>query len=336
MAMAAPRGTVLTTLYNKGPFVEEAVQSILDNTFTDFELLVVDDASTDDGRGRVRRFADPRIRILTNQVNTGRAAAANRGYDAAFGDYVAVLDADDVAHPERLAKQIAFMDAHPEIGICGSYARVFGTRDRVATWPTTDEEARGVMLFQDPLLYGSSMIRRSVLDANKLRCRSDWRAPGMDYLFLLMIAQHTRMATLPEPLTSYRLGEQNFRHGHDHFDVRSAIFREVFRSFGILANEEEVTSHLLLEQCYRALPDAKQVRALHAWVKKLVAFNREKKLFPQRMFEARLQADWQRWFYLLAGRRPATALVHLRSSGGWPGGRLLYLFKVRLRKLVGG
>lgn len=334
--MAAPRVSVLTTLYNKGPFVEEAVQSILDNTFTDFELLVVDDASTDDGLERVRRFSDPRIRILASEVNTGRAAAANRGYDSARGDYVAVLDADDIAHPERLAKQVAFMDAHPEVGVCGSYARVFGTRDRVATWPTTDEEARGVMLFQDPLLYGSAMIRRSVLEPNHVRCHSEWRAPGMDYLFLLAIAQHTRMATLPEPLTNYRLGEQNFRHGHDHFDVRSAIFREVFRFFDIPANEEEVASHLLLEQCYRALPDAKQVRALHAWVKKLVAFNREKKLFSQRVFDARLQTDWQRWFYLLAGKKPLVALVHLRASGGWPGGRLLYLFKVRSRKLLGG
>lgn len=334
--MAAPRVSVLTTLYNKGPFVEEAVWSILDNTFTDFELLVVDDASTDDGLERVRRFSDPRIRILTSEVNTGRAAAANRGYDAARGDYVAVLDADDVAHPDRLAKQIAFLDAHPEVGICGSYARIFGTRDRVATWPTTDDEARGVMLFQDPLLYGSAMIRRSVLEPNHVRCRAEWLAPGMDYLFLLAISQHTRMATLPEPLTSYRLGEQNFRHGHDHFEVRSAIFREVFRFFGIIASEEEVASHLLLEQCYRRLPDAKQVRALHAWVEKLMAFNREKELFPAHAFESRLQHDWQRWFYLLADKRPMDALVHLRLSGGWPGGRLMYLFKVRLRELVGG
>ena len=334
--MTAPRVTVLTTLYNKGPFVEEAIKSILDNTFTDFELLVVDDASTDDGLERVRRFTDPRIRILTSEENTGRAAAANRGYDAASGDYVAVLDADDIAHPERLAKQVAFMDAHPEIGICGSYAHVFGARDRMVEWPTTEEEARGVLLFQDPLLYGSAMIRRSVLETNNLRCRTDWRAPGMDYLFLLSIAQHARMATIPEPLTSYRIGEQNFRHGHDHFEVRSAIFREVFRFYGIPATEEDVASHLLLEQCYRVLPDAKQVRALHTWVEKLRSFNRERELFPPRVFELRLQQDWQRWFYLLAGKRPMTALVHMQLSGGWPRGRLLYLFKVRIRKLLGG
>ena len=97
MPTAPSKVTVLMTLYNKAPFVAEAVQSILDNTFTDLELLVVDDASTDGGLEVVRSIADPRIRLLESPVNTGRAAAANRGYDAARGEYVAVLDADDIA-----------------------------------------------------------------------------------------------------------------------------------------------------------------------------------------------------------------------------------------------
>ncbi|HRH38589.1 MAG TPA: glycosyltransferase family 2 protein, partial [Flavobacteriales bacterium] len=162
--MPAPRVTVLTTLYNKGAFVEDAIRSVLASSFADFELLVVDDASTDDGLLRARAFTDPRIRILTSETNTGRADAANRGYDAARGEYIAVLDADDIAAPDRLEKQVAFLDAHPEVGVCGSYAQTFGIRDHIATWPLTDEEARGLLLFQDPLLYGSAIIRRSVLE----------------------------------------------------------------------------------------------------------------------------------------------------------------------------
>ncbi len=88
------RVTVLMTLHNKGPFVEEAVRSVLASTLTDLELLVVDDASTDGGLDIVRGIHDPRIRILESAVNTGRAAAANRGLDAARGTFVAVLDAE--------------------------------------------------------------------------------------------------------------------------------------------------------------------------------------------------------------------------------------------------
>ena len=330
--MSAPRVTVLTTLYNKGPFVEEAVRSVLNNAFGDFELLVVDDASTDDGVARVRGINDPRIRIITSAENTGRAAAANRGYDLARGEYVAVLDADDVAHADRLAKQVAFMDAHPEIGVCGSYAQTFGERDHVARWPLEDEEARGLLLFQDPLLYGSCMIRRSMLEEHGIRCLSHWRTPGMDYLFLLAIAAHARTATIPEPLTSYRLGEQNFRHGHDLIEVRAKIYREVFRFYGIPVTEQDVELQLLFHQLYRELPDTRTVRALHRWAKKLKDINQERKLFTVDVFEKRLRQDWARWFYLLADKRLAAALLHLWLSGGWPGARLLYLLKVRVRK----
>lgn len=333
--MAAPRVTVLTTLYNKGPFVEEAVRSILGSTFADLELLVVDDASTDDGVERVRRFSDPRIRILTSGVNTGRAATANRGYDAARGEYVAVLDADDIMHPERLARQVAFLDMHPEVGVCGSYAQIIGTHGHVAEWPPTDEEARGLLLFQDPLLYGSAMIRRPVLEEHHIRCLPHWHEPGMDYLFLLAIARHTRTATIPEPLTSYRLGEQNFRHGRDPIEVRARICREVFLFYGLDAGEEEVELQLLLEHLYREPPGAGKLRALFRWKERLKEFNRKKGLFTAHVFEARLQQAWARWYYLLAGERLWPALVHLWIEGGWPGGRLLYLLKVRARKLMG-
>lgn len=333
--MAAPRVTVLTTLYNKGPFVEDALRSILNSTFTDLEMLVVDDASTDDGPDRVKQFADPRIRFLASTENTGRAAAANRGYDAARGEFVAVLDADDVAHPERLARQVAFMDAHPEVGVCGSYAQTFGTRDHIAKWPVTDEEARGLLLFQDPLLYGSAMIRRSVLEEHGVRCLSHWRTPGMDYLFLLSIARHARTATIPEALMYYRLGDQNFRHGRDLFEVRALIYREVFRFYGIPATEEELEMQLLFHQLYREIPDARKLRALFRWADKLITFNRRTGLFAQRVFERRVRQDRDRWFYLLADRGVPLALLHLWLAGGWPHRRLLYLLKVSLKRLFG-
>ena len=98
MSGTAPRITVLMTYCNEGTYVQEALESVLRSTFTDFELLVVDDASRDDGLAFIRAFADTRLRILESTVNTGRAAEANRGYDAALVEYMATLDADDIMH----------------------------------------------------------------------------------------------------------------------------------------------------------------------------------------------------------------------------------------------
>ncbi len=323
--MSAPRLTVLMTLFNKGPFVEEAVRSVLTNSYGDLELLVVDDASTDDGVARVAAIPDPRIRVLRLAVNAGRGAAANHGLHAARGEFLAVLDADDLAHPDRFAKQIAYLDAHPEVGIVGSAAKVFGARERTVSWPATDEQARAVMLFEDPLLYGSCMYRRELCVRHGIRYREDWRVPGMDYLFLLAMAAHARMANLPEALTSYRLGEQNFRHGKDSRDVRRAIIAEALRWFGIPGTEREVELMLMLEQRRPAVVDEDMVRALWEWVKRLRGINRERGLFPIDAFERRLQRDWRRWFYLLADESRELALAHMRCEGGLPLGRLFYL-----------
>ena len=333
--MAAPRVTVLTTLYNKGPFVEDAVRSILANSFTDFELLVVDDASTDDGPERVRAITDPRIRILTSPTNTGRAAAANRGFDAARGELIAVLDADDVAHPERLAKQVAFLDAHPEIGAVGSYAQVIGQRDHVAQWPITDAEARGLLLFEDPLLYGSAMFRRAVIQQGGLRCDEQWKWPGMDYLFLLDVIRACRVATIPEALTSYRIGEHNFRHGRDAVEDTARILREAFLHFAIEANEIDVRAHLFLLRRMGRSPNAEELRALFAWVAKLRAFNKHAQVFTPHVLDARLEAELAHWYYVLADTDASLARLHLRLSGRWPIGRLLYLVKSRARTLLG-
>ena len=137
------------TLYNKGEFVVEAIDSILKGTYGDFEILIMDDASTDDGPAKVKAINDPRIRLVTAEKNGGRAAAANRGYEAARGEYIAILDADDTAHPERLAQQVAFMDAIPEIGVCGTAARYFGARVGIDRWPATDRECRAKLLFTE-------------------------------------------------------------------------------------------------------------------------------------------------------------------------------------------
>lgn len=330
-----PRVTVLTTLFNKGAFVEEAVRSVLASTFEDFELLIVNDASTDDGPERVSRFRDPRIRWVDNPHNLGRAGAAERGMQEAMGAYVAVLDADDLMHPERIAKQVAFLDANPEVGICGTYARTAGDRSHVAAWPVTDEEARGVMLFQDPLLYGTAMLRRSVVLASGIHYPVHWKEPGMDLLFLHRLAQHTRMATLPEALTTYRLGAHNFRAGRDPITVRTNIHREVFRLYGLDASEEELELHVLLEQHYRRLPNSATVRALHAWVERLRAFNRTHGHFPAQVFDRRLNEDWMRWYYVLADKRLWPALAHLILEGGQRGTRAAYWFKVRWRQVFG-
>ncbi|MBS1569103.1 MAG: glycosyltransferase [Bacteroidetes bacterium] len=331
----APRVTVLMTLYNKGAFVEESVRSVLSQTFTDFELLVVDDASTDGGMEKVKAIGDPRIRILESAVNTGRAAAANRGYDAATGEYIAVLDADDLMHPDRLAKQVGFMDAHPQVGAAGSWASVVNNPDQWVEMPADDRHCRSTMLFGMPVLYPASMLRRDILEAHSLRCNTEWRTPGMDYLFMLQIGLHAQYANLQEPLCSYRMGENNMRHGRNELQDWRLLVRKTFHFFGLPITEDELELHLAFHGHWLVPFHAERTNQLWAWKQKLAAMARERELFSGELFEAELDGRWDRLFHSFADQDLGAAVAHLRLSGRWPADRLSYLAKVSIRRWAG-
>jgi len=327
--------SVLMTLYNKAPFVEEAVASILGQRYTDLELLLVDDASTDDGVERVRRLNDPRIRIITSPVNTGRAAAANRGYAAARGEYLVILDADDIAHPERIFKQVDFMESHPQVGVCGTYARRFGKVDRISTWPLTDVRCRGLMFFTDPVLYGSTIMRRSVLVGAGIRSDEQWKLPGEDFLLAHQIGKHTRFANLPEVLLHYRIGEQNQRHGRDVYADKRAICSRLFQLYDISLSDEELDLHLLFYLLTRQRITGARVRAFHKWTQHLMELNKERGLFPPAEFEEEVTRRWNRLYYLLPEHGTAATWAHLRCTGNWTLGKLVYYAKVRAKALLG-
>lgn len=324
---APPKVTVLMTLYNKGPWVEEAVQSVLAQTFSDLELLVVDDASTDDGLERVRAFKDPRIRILGTDVNMGRPTAANRGYDAARGEYVAVLDADDRMLPERLAKQVAFMDAHLEVGVSSGWLQAFGSSDHLYRKPASDAGIRASMLLGLELSYPSCMIRRTVLERHAVRCDPSWLTPGMDHLFLVRIGLHAKYANLPEALTLYRVGEQNMDHGRDRTKDRLLLLIETFRLLGVPATEEEAALHLMLGNMHTVPPTPARVSALAAWLHRLKALNRTSGTFPAKEFEEQLDRLWARAFYFITNLNVRAGRRHLQLSGRWDLGRWYYLFR---------
>lgn len=330
-AAPSPVVSVVLTLYNKAEFVEEALKSVLDGTFTDFEVLVIDDGSTDDGPERVSRINDPRIRLIDSEVNTGRAAAANRGFDAARGEFVAILDADDLMEPDRLRLQVACMQAHPDVVACGTAARIIGRGGHIAHWPATDRECRARLVFEDSLLYGSAMFRRSVLERHGVRCDEQWRLPGMDYLVQVALARFGRFANLQEPLTRYRIHEGNMRHGRDPVADKLLIQRRVFALLGIQSTEREIEDHIMLHRLFVRRPDAPSIRSLRRWLKKLMRWNRRNGFADDATFRRLTRAYWDGLFYVLPDYDRMAALAHVFCW--WPVrlSHLVYLFKHILR-----
>jgi hypothetical protein len=273
------------------------------------------------------------VRFLPSVVNTGRAAAANRGFLAARGNYIAILDADDVAHPHRLALQVEYLGSHPDVGVLGTAAQQIGQGDVLSRWPAEDEECRAKLLFGDPVLYGTSMFRRTLVTEYGARCNEDWRYPAMDYLFLMGMSRYTRYANLQEPLLLYRIGEQNMRHGRDPAQDRARTYSAVFAYFGLPTDQDTIGLQVMLHGMFLRPPSFWQVRRLRSWCDKLIQWNRETHTFPEAPFERIVTERWTRLFHRLADRSLRAGLAHL-LIGPCSRTSVLYLLKVSLRRML--
>lgn len=150
-------------VYNGERYLREAIESILRQTFTDFEFLIIDDGSTDASRSIVLSYDDPRIRLVVNETNIGLTKSLNKGLDLARGEYVARMDADDVSMPERLGRQVDFMDDNPGVwllGSCSEFIDSTGTTCRRNSSRLTREELYYRLNFGNVFPHSSVMFRR--------------------------------------------------------------------------------------------------------------------------------------------------------------------------------
>ncbi|GAA4018267.1 hypothetical protein GCM10022408_35010 [Hymenobacter fastidiosus] len=126
----APLVSVILPVYNAGEYLRPAIDSILSQTLPDFELIIVDDCSPDGSLAVARSYeTDPRVRVLANSQNRGRSSSDNYGAELARGRYIAKMDADDIARPDRLRRQVDFLEQNPSVGLTSSYMQCFGESD---------------------------------------------------------------------------------------------------------------------------------------------------------------------------------------------------------------
>ena len=195
------------SVHNDRPYLAESVESILAQTFDDFELLVIDDGSTDGSGDYLAQVPDPRLQLMRNGTNLGLTCSLNTGLDHAAGKYLARMDGDDAAAPDRFARQVEFLERNAEVGIVGSSRTLIDDAGRfVAHAPavTDDLAIRWKCLLGNPLAHPTVMIRADVLDRHALRYDERF-ATAQDYELWSRLLPVTQAANLPQPLVSYRL-----------------------------------------------------------------------------------------------------------------------------------
>jgi len=200
--------SVLTPIYKTDPeMLRAAIRSVLSQDFRDFEFLLLDDCPAEPRESVVREFDDPRIVYLKNDANLGITPSRNRLVSLAKGEYLAVFDHDDVCVSGRFAKEVAYLDAHPECGVVSGWTRTIPGGE-IVRYPESDAAIKSGMIGWCTLVHSASMIRKSVLAASGLGYEERY-SPCEDYALFMKLLAHTAFRNLQEPMIEYRLHATN-------------------------------------------------------------------------------------------------------------------------------
>jgi glycosyltransferase involved in cell wall biosynthesis len=292
-----PHVTVLLPVYNGERFLADAVKSVLSQTFRDFELLVVDDGSTDGSATILESFTDPRIRVIKNEKRQKLAGALNRGIESARGMYIARMDADDVCMPERLAAQVGFMDTHPDIGMCGCWVRTIGDHPSSGTiykFPETHEEIKASLLFDNPFAHPSTILRKSFLDKYLLRFDGSYY-PAEDYELWARALDCFTSANIARVLLQYRLHANSMTlSGQPEMDAQAArIITPLFAKLLISPSDDDIVFHRYVST-HRTAPEwiRGSVNRAEKWLLGLVEANGHSGRYDQAAFTRAVEKVW--------------------------------------------
>ncbi len=275
---ATPRVTVVMAVYNAAQFLHDAVASVLAQTYRDFELILVDDSSSDDSLSILQSFGDPRMRIIRHRANIGAALSRNDALHAARGELVAIMDADDVCAPIRLERQVAFLDANPLVGLvgCGVYDNIDANGAVLYTsyLPEDNETIQRTLVERWCFLHPSIMFRRSLLESvGGYRKAFE---PAEDHDFILRILEHCQAHNLYEHLISYRLNPKGLSViGHRFInELGEAAMRLAQRRRSGKPEDFEAEVARLLELKRRRKKPRGLSGAMQSWRDSLYAANR--------------------------------------------------------------
>ena len=204
-----PKVSVCLAVYKtKSEYLKECIESILNQTYTDFEFLIVDDCPEDKDCERIiQSYADNRIKYFRNEKNLGISGTRNKLLDLTSGEYIAVMDHDDISLPHRFEKEVAYLDAHPECGVVSCWYERFPNL-KIKKKPENNKQIIKALKDSCPLLHPAAMIRKSVLIENHLKYEDEF-SPSEDYALWCRLVGKTSFHNVPEILFRYRDHETN-------------------------------------------------------------------------------------------------------------------------------
>lgn len=202
-----PLVSVIIPTYNSSKYIKKTLEGILEQTYSNLEIIITDDCSKDNTLEIVKKYKDERIKIFTNEKNLGISGNLNKGVKLSNGKYIAMMDADDWSYPYRIEKQVKVMEENPNVGLCSGYMDICDEDlnfKHTRTYPTKDEDIRKTLLRYNPISHPAAMWRKEILLKTNLY-PLDVNNTCHDYAVIFEISQFGEFKNIPKPLIKYRV-----------------------------------------------------------------------------------------------------------------------------------
>jgi len=295
MVDPSPTVTVIMPVLNAEQYVGEAISSILAQTLADFEFLIVNDGSTDGTVDVIQSFNDPRIRVHHHDRPMKLPCSLNWGLNEARGEFVARMDADDIAYPKRLAQQVDFLTRNPQVQVLGTGITSFGggQPDRLRTYPAHHDNIRAKLLFDSPMAHPTIMFRRSFMEKYQLRYDETLRFGTEDYDLWIRASRLGKFANLKTPLLCYRSHIQQVSSSQENLKEANQIRKKLLNDLGLEVTETDVLFHFNLLKNTQEKSEPVLQKTL-TWLNTLMTANRQSHYFEEEALVALLSEVWLR------------------------------------------
>lgn len=280
-----PKISVVMPAYNAEKYIGESIDSILNQTYGDFEFIIINDGSRDSTKEIILSYSDNRIVYLENEINSGIVVTLNKGLKYATGEYIARMDADDIAVAERLEKQIEFMEKNKDVGVLGTGICIFGedVQEQARVFTTNPEQLKAELIFNSCIAHPTVMMRSNILKNNGLSYDLEY-AGAEDYNLWWKIAKVSRIATIPDLLVKYRIHSSQITKKKDekYYKMMIKLMEERFSDIGFKSSDIE--KKLFMKYCLGEFEtfSQKEVEGLVDCLVHLLRCNKLNKYFSQK------------------------------------------------------
>ncbi len=341
--MIEPKITVILPAYNAQDYIKEAIDSILNQTFRNFVLLIIDDASQDKTEAIIKSYSDERIVYLKNEINSGIAATLNRGIQNAKTEYIARMDADDIAIPDRLELQYEFMNTNRDISVCGTWYEIFGNEIELMRLPTFDEDIKASLLFGLGFCHPAIFFRTEFLIQNQVLYGISF-SDNFGHKILELedldlwhrLKKIAKFANIDKMLLRYRKHQENF--STQKLDIikerKREFYKRILGELNILPDDDILDIHI----SFRALSSLKSVETIRTYrlfLDQILTNNKSLHVYDQYALTKKANQIWERFFYFLPPLGGAFISIYSSLSDGLSTKQKMYLLKFKFNKFVG-